>query len=171
MTEVIQHSDNTGMVYVGRKLGRENLLSYIHKFGIGEDTGIDLQGEVSGTLRDTWSDVDLATATFGQGISITPIQLITAVNAIANGGKLMKPYIVKKIITEDGREITIQPEEKRQVIKESTAKTMTWVMVNAVENGEAKWTKLPHYSVAGKTGTAQIPVFVSIIIILPPSAS
>jgi len=158
MTEVIQHSDNTGMVFVGRMLGKDNLLSYINKFGIGEDTGVDLQGEVSGTLRDTWSNVDLATATFGQGISVTPLQLITAVNTIADGGNLMKPYLVKQIITEEGKKIDIKPEVKRRVIKESTAKLMTWIMVNAVENGEAKWTKLPHYSIAGKTGTAQIPV-------------
>ena len=102
--------------------------------------------------------MDLATATFGQGISVTPLQLITAVNAIADGGNLMKPYLVKQIITEDGKKIDIKPEVKRRVIKESTAKLMTWIMVNAVENGEAKWTKLPHYSIAGKTGTAQIPV-------------
>ncbi|MGE5042313.1 MAG: peptidoglycan D,D-transpeptidase FtsI family protein [Candidatus Levyibacteriota bacterium] len=158
MTEVIQHSDNTGMVFVGRQLGKDNLLSYIRNFGIGEPTGVDLQGEGTGTLRDTWSDVDLATATFGQGISVTPLQLITAVNAIADGGNLMKPYVVKQIITEDGRKIDVQPTLEHRVIKESTAKLMTWIMVNAVEKGEAKWTKLPHYSIAGKTGTAQIPV-------------
>lgn len=158
MTEVIQHSDNTGMVFVGRQLGKDNLLSYIHNFGIGEPTGVDLQGEGSGTMRETWSDVDLATTTFGQGISVTPLQLVTAVNAIADGGNLMKPYVVKQIITEDGRKIDIHPQIERRVIKESTAKLMTWIMVNAVEKGEAKWTKLPHYSIAGKTGTAQIPV-------------
>lgn len=158
MTEVIQHSDNTGMVFVGKKLGKENLLSYLQRFGIGETTGIDLQGEVTGELRDTWSEVDLATTTFGQGISITPLQLITAVNAVANGGKLMRPYIVQKIVTPEGKVITIKPEEKRRVIKESTSKVMTWIMVNAVENGEAKWTKLKHYTIAGKTGTAQVPV-------------
>lgn len=158
MAEVIQHSDNTGMVFVGKKLGRDNLLTYMKNFGIGEDTGVDLQGEASGDLRDTWSDVDLATATFGQGISVTPLQLVSAVNTIANGGNLMKPYIVHEIIAADGRKIKIQPIIKRRVIKESTAKIMTWIMVNAVEKGEAKWTKLPHYSIAGKTGTAQIPV-------------
>lgn len=158
MTQVIQHSDNTGMVFAGRKLGKDNLLSYLAKFGIGQATDIDLQGEVPGPLRDIWREIDLATATFGQGISVTPIQLVTAVNAIANKGNLMQPQLVTQIITEDGKKIQIDPILKRRVIKESTSKVMTWMMVNAVENGEAKWTKLPHYSIAGKTGTAQIPV-------------
>lgn len=158
MTEVIQHSDNTGMVFAGRRLGRDNLLKYLEDFGIWDNTGVDLQGEVSAEKRDIWREIDLATASFGQGISITPLQLATAVNAIANGGKLMKPYLVQEIIEEDGNRIQIKPEVKKKVIKESTAKVMTWMMVNAVEKGEAKWTKLPNYSIAGKTGTAQIPV-------------
>lgn len=158
MTQVIQHSDNTGMVFVGRKLGQDNLLSYLKRFGIGSPTGIDLQGETSGEFRTEWHEIDYATMTFGQGISVTPIQLVTAVNAIANGGTLMKPYVVKKITTEDGRTINIKPQEEHRVIQEATSKVMTWMMVNAVEKGEAKWTKIPHYSIAGKTGTAQIPV-------------
>lgn len=158
MTEVIQHSDNTGMVFVERKMGEDNFLAYLTRFGIGSETGIDLQGEVPNPLRDTWREIDLATASFGQGISVTPIQLITAVNAIANGGKLMKPYVVQAITDENGKKVEIKPVKQRQVIKESTAKVMAWIMVNAVEKGEAQWTKLPHYSIAGKTGTAQIPV-------------
>ncbi len=158
VTEIIQHSDNTGMVFIGRKLGEDNLLSYIKRFGIGDTTGVDLQGEVTGQLRDSWSEIDLATATFGQGISITPLQLITAINSIANGGVLMKPYVVEKIYQPDGKAIPIKPQEKRRVIKESSAKVVTWIMVNAVDNGEAQWVKVPGYSIAGKTGTAQIPV-------------
>jgi cell division protein FtsI/penicillin-binding protein 2 len=160
MTDVIQHSDNTGMVFVGRKLGVNNLVSYLKNYGIDETTGIDLQGEVSGTMRpkDQWGAIDLATASFGQGISVTPIQLLTAVSAIANGGNLMRPYVVDKIITDDGKEIAIKPQVKRRVIKESTSQIMTWMMVNAVENGESKWTKIDGYKIAGKTGTAQIPV-------------
>lgn len=158
MTDVIQHSDNTGMVFVGRRLGEKNLLSYIKQFGIGDVTGVDLQGETSGELRTDWHDIDYATTTFGQGISVTPLQLITSVNSIANSGKLVKPYIVSKIITEDGKVIPMKTNSYKRVVKESTAKVVTWMMVNAVEKGEAKWTKLPHYSIAGKTGTAQIPV-------------
>jgi cell division protein FtsI (penicillin-binding protein 3) len=158
MTEVLQHSDNTGMVFVGKKLGENSFLKYLKGFGLGQDTGVDLQGEVSGDLRNIWREIDLATASFGQGISITPIQLITAVNALANGGKLMKPYLVDEIIEENGNKIKIKPEVERQVVKSSTSKVITWMMVNAVEKGEAKWAKIPNYSIAGKTGTAQIPV-------------
>ncbi len=160
MTEVIQHSDNTGMVFVAKKLGIDKMIKYLTDFGINDNTEIDLQGEISGSIRDRdlWYPIDLATSSFGQGISITPMQLIVAVNTIANGGNLMKPYVVSKIIKEDGKEVLIKPESKGRVIKESTAKVMTWVMVNAVEKGEAKWAKIPDYKFAGKTGTAQIPV-------------
>lgn len=160
MMDVIQHSDNTGMVFVSQKLGLDNMLSYLSQFGIGQETGIDLQGEVSGVLRDKeeWHKIDLATASFGQGISITPLQLLTGVNAIANDGKVMKPYIVDKVFTDTGNVITLKPEVKSQAISSTTSKIMTWVMVNAVEKGESKWTKIKGLRVAGKTGTAQIPV-------------
>jgi cell division protein FtsI/penicillin-binding protein 2 len=160
MTDVIMHSDNTGMVFVGNKLGVDGMLKYMEGFGIGDLTGIDIQGEGTGSIRSKkfWHPIDLATASFGQGISVTPLQLITGVNAIANGGKLMKPMVVDKIIAEDGRVIKIAPEEKLQVITDKTSKIITEMMVNAVENGEAKFAKIKDYKIAGKTGTAQIPV-------------
>lgn len=160
MAEVIQHSDNTGMVYVGKKLGLDNLTTYIKSFGIGQETQIDLEGEESARIRDKkdWYPIDLATASFGQGISVNPMQLLTAVSSIANGGNLIKPFVVSQIITEDGKKIDIKPQITRRVISEITAKIVTQMMVNAVENGEAKWTKLDNYKVAGKTGTAQIPI-------------
>ncbi|HRN96520.1 MAG TPA: penicillin-binding protein 2 [Candidatus Levybacteria bacterium] len=160
MTEVIQHSDNTGMVYVAQKLGQEKFIQYLDKFGIGSLTGIDVQGESSGIIRDreTWLPIDLATASFGQGISITPVQLVAAVNAIANEGKILKPHVVSSIMTEKGKTITIVPEVTSEPITKTTSEVMTWMMVNSVEKGESQWTKLPGYRVAGKTGTAQIPV-------------
>lgn len=160
MTEVIQHSDNTGMVFVARKLGIKKLVSYLEKFGIGQKTNIDLQGEATGVIRDEndWYPIDLATASFGQGISITPIQLLSGVNAIANDGIRMKPYVADKIIDEAGDVFETKPAQESKPIKSSTAKVMTAIMVNAVEKGESKWTKLKGYRVAGKTGTAQIPV-------------
>jgi cell division protein FtsI/penicillin-binding protein 2 len=160
MTEVIQHSDNTGMVYVARKLGQEKFVEYLERFGIGSLTGIDVQGESSGIIREksTWQPIDLATASFGQGISMTPIQLVTAVNSIANEGKLVKPYVVQNIKTERGNSITIEPEVINQPISKTTSEVIKWIMVNSVEKGESQWTKLPGYKVAGKTGTAQIPV-------------
>jgi cell division protein FtsI/penicillin-binding protein 2 len=160
MNEVIQHSDNTGMVFVGKKLGVDRFLSYADKFGMGKITGIDIQGETTEELRPAkkWHGIDLATASFGQGISVTPIQLITAVNSIANGGKLMRPTVVEKIITPDQKTIIIEPKVEGQPISSTTAKVVTWMMVNAVEKGEAQFAKIPNYNIAGKTGTAQIPV-------------
>lgn len=160
MTEVIQHSDNTGMVFVGRLLGLDRMLSYFEKFGIGDMTGIDLQGEVSPIIRpaDQWYPIDAATATFGQGITVTPIELLTAFSAIANNGKRMEPHIVAAVQTPDGDKIEIKPRVLSQPISPQAAKVMTEIMVNAVEKGDAKWAKPKGYRIAGKTGTAQIPV-------------
>lgn len=159
MTEVIQHSDNTGMVYVAQKLGLDRMLSYVQKFGIGELTGIDLQGEEQPQLRSHWYPIDLATAAFGQGITITPIELLTAFSAIANeAGNVMEPQVVKSVKTSDGQVIPIVPKIMSHPISAQTAKVMTEMLVNAVDNGEAKWTKLKGYRIAGKTGTASIPV-------------
>lgn len=160
MIEVIQHSDNTGMVFVGRKLGLDRMLSYFEKFGIGDTTGVDLEGEVEAAIRsrDEWYPIDQATATFGQGITVTPIELLTAFSAIANGGRRMEPHVVESIITPEGDRIAIPPKELSRPISEKTAKIMTEIMVNAVDKGEAKWAKPKGYRIAGKTGTAQIPV-------------
>ncbi len=159
MVEVIQHSDNVGMVFVGEKLGREKLVEYLEKFGLGRPTGIDLQEESSPPLRPKgeWKSIDLATASFGQGIAVTPLQMVRAVGAIANQGKLVKPFVVKKIIGE-GQTEEIPLKEGKQIIKAATARVMTEMMVNAVDNGEAKWAKPKGFRIAGKTGTAQIPV-------------
>jgi cell division protein FtsI/penicillin-binding protein 2 len=160
MNDVIVHSDNTGMVFVGKKIGVKNLISYFSRFGIGEPTGIDLQGENTGVIRDenSWYPIDLATASFGQGISLTPIQLVTAVNSIAAGGRLMRPYVVSEIQTDEGKTIPIKPKDQGKTVSKAAAQAVTSMMVNAVESGEAKWTKIKNYKIAGKTGTAQIPV-------------
>ncbi len=159
MTDVIIHSDNTGMVFTGRKLGLDKFYKYFQDFGFGQTTGLDLQDETAPDLRprQDWKEIDLATASFGQGIAVTPMQMIRAVAAIANGGKLMEPHIVKTI-TDQNQTFDIKPKVIRQVIKDSTAKIVTEMMVKAVEEGEAKWTRLKGFKVAGKTGTAQIPV-------------
>ncbi len=160
MTEVIQNSDNTGMVFVGQKLGIKRMNDYLRQFGLGENTGIDLQGEVSGKLRRevAWLPIDLATSSFGQGISITPIQLLAAASSIANGGYMNKPYVVERIIENDGGEIEVRVESRKKVLSSSASEVMKWMMVNAVENGDSKWVTLGNIAVAGKTGTAQIPV-------------
>ncbi len=160
MTDVIIHSDNTGMVFVGRKLGLDRMFNYFDKFGIGYMTGIDLQGEEQASIRpkDQWYPIDLGTATFGQGITVTPIELITAFTAIANGGKRMEPHVVAAIQTPEGDTISIPPKVLDTPISEKSAKLMTEMMVDAVDKGEAKFARLKGYRIAGKTGTAQIPV-------------
>jgi len=160
MTQVLERSSNVGMVWVASQLEKRNLLSYLRKFGFSQKSGIDLQEEFSPELRpeDEWREIDLATASFGQGIAVTPIQMVRAVAVIANDGMLVRPYMVKKIIKEDGRVEEIKPQIERKVIKPETAAVLTEMMVSAVENGEAKWVKPKGFRIAGKTGTAQIPV-------------
>jgi cell division protein FtsI/penicillin-binding protein 2 len=160
MIETIQHSDNTGMVFVAEKLGLDGMISYLGKFGIGDATGIDLQGEVSAFLRpkNQWYGVDLATTGFGQGISVTPIEILDSISAIANEGKRMEPHVVSGVENADGNVVTIPPKLIDTPINAETAKVMTEIMVNAVDKGEASWARLKGYRIAGKTGTASIPI-------------
>lgn len=159
MKDVIVHSDNTGMVFAAKRLGLDKFYSYVENFGFGKSTNIDLQDESSPELRSkkNWREIDLATASFGQGIAITPIQMVSAVSAIANGGFLMEPHVVK-IIKDDSKSYEIKPKVVRQVLKRSAADTIKGIMVAAVDEGEAKFFKIKGFRVAGKTGTAQIPV-------------
>ena len=160
MTQVLEKSSNPGMVFVARQLGKDKLFSYIQKFGFGEKTNIDLQEEVSPEIRplSRWKEIDLATASFGQGIAVTPIQMVKAVATLANGGILMEPHIVKKIINTDGKVNEIHPRKIAEILRPATSRMITEMMVSAVDKGEAKWAKPPGYRIAGKTGTAQIPV-------------
>jgi cell division protein FtsI/penicillin-binding protein 2 len=149
MNDTIVHSDNTGMVFVARKLGAEVFANYLVKYGFGKKTGIELQEEATGVIldKDQYKDIDLATNSFGQGIAVTPIQILSAANTIASGGYYLRPTIIESTI----------PEPKRVLEKEAVDQ-ITQVMINAVEFGEAKWAKPKGLTVAGKTGTAQIPV-------------
>lgn len=149
MNDVIVHSDNTGMVFAARKLGPEKFSDYLKKYGLGQKTGIELQEEVSGTIlsREQYKDIDLATNSFGQGIAITPIQMVSAANTIANKGNYVRPTILE--------ETTVK---NIPVLSKEAVDQITEVMINAVEEGEAKWAKPKGLTVAGKTGTAQIPV-------------
>jgi len=159
MTEVLVNSDNVGMSFIAGKIGKEKLYDYLDKFGIGKNTGIDLQGEISPKMRKrgSWNEVDLATASFGQGIAVTPIQMVTAVSAIANGGVLMQPQVVDRVeIGSWDDEIPVV--EKGRVIEEKTASEMIAMMEEAASKGESKWIGLKGFRVAGKTGTAQIPI-------------
>ncbi len=159
MTDVIVHSDNVGMVFIGKQIGRDSLVEYLKTFGIDQPTEIDLQGEASAKLREkkNWSEVDVATATFGQGIATTPIQLVRAVSAIANDGVMLVPQVVDKI-KKDSWEEDIKPSRGRNVISKKAADEVTSMMVQAASSGESKWTHRAGFGVAGKTGTAQIPI-------------
>ncbi len=160
MTEVIVESDNVGMSFVGQKMGADTLYNYLQKFGIGLVSGIDLQGESAPSLRKkgTWSNVDLDTASFGQGVAVTGIQMIRAVAAIANGGYLPNPHVVKQI-EGDGWEEKTDALAPKRIISQKAADEAAQMMVDAANLGEAKWTKIPGFdNVAAKTGTAQIPV-------------
>lgn len=154
--EIIVHSDNVGMVWTQQRLGGEKMLEYISKFGFGQKTGIDLQEEITPKLRSKWGDIDYATSSFGQGIAVTSIQMLAAVGALANKGELMEPHLVASVLGET--EVPIPPKSKGQVISEDAAARITALMVQAVEQGEAKWAAPKGYKVAGKTGTAQIAV-------------
>lgn len=160
MTKVLEKSSNVGMVFVANKLGREKMIGFLKRFGIGEVTGIDLEEEIAPELRPEreWRDIDLATASFGQGIAVTPVQMVRAVAVLANDGWLMEPHVVREIVDSRGKSVEIKPKKVRQVISAGTARVITEMMVAAVDNGEAKWAKPKGYRIAGKTGTAQIPV-------------
>ncbi|OGD56520.1 hypothetical protein A2V71_02495 [Candidatus Berkelbacteria bacterium RBG_13_40_8] len=159
MTQVLENSDNVAMVWVSELLGKDSMYKYLRDLGFGRKTGIELDTESTGEVKDVkqWSEAQRATISFGQGISVTPVQLLAATSAIANGGKLMQPYIVDKTIDFSGKEDVRQPKEVSRVMTEDTAKKVTEMMVSVVENGHGKKAAVSGYKVAGKTGTAQVP--------------
>lgn len=159
MPDIILHSDNIGMVFVSRQLGKTKMLNYIRRFGFGQLTGVDLQEESSPSLKpdDQWHDIDWATASFGQGVAVTRLQMLRAVSAIANLGKLPTPHLVTQIISQDTVKNLPDP-QPQQIISPSAASAVTQMMIRGVNNGEVRYYKPSGYLIAGKTGTAQIPV-------------
>ncbi|MBU1092266.1 penicillin-binding protein 2 [Patescibacteria group bacterium] len=157
MTQVLEKSLNTGAVFVVQKLGRQLFYKYLKDLGFDAITNVGLAGEVPASMRPfrEWPEMDLATMSFGQAIAVTPIQLVAAVGAIANQGKLMKPQIVEKIIYPDGA-VAFDPQIVRVVFKPQTAQLVSAMMVNVVEKGHGTQAGVVGYRVAGKTGTAQI---------------
>ena len=157
MTEVLEKSINTGAVFAERQLGNDLFLEYLEQFGFFESTEIDLQGEVFSENEEFKKgyEINFCTASFGQGIEITPIQLVRAFSAVANGGKLINPYVVSKIVR-DGKIIEIQPKISRNVVSQRTASQLTAMLVSVIENGFSKKAGISGYYVAGKTGTAQV---------------
>ena len=157
--QVVENSCNPGFVTIGQKLGKEKLFSYIDKFGFGKKTGIDLNGESKGIIfnLDRVGPVELATTAFGQGVSVTPIQQITAVSAAINGGILYKPYIVKSINEPETNSVILENKPKivRKVISEDTSNKVRYALESVVTNGTGRTAFIDGYRVGGKTGTAQ----------------
>lgn len=157
--EVLKYSSNIGAAKIGSRLGQERLYRNLRNFGFGERSGIDLPGEVGGYLRDRsqWFAVDLATISFGQGVSATAMQLGTALSAVANGGLLMKPYMVERISDENGNILQqFSPQVRRRVISEQTARTVANMMEGVTTaGGTGMSAAVEGFRVAGKTGTAQ----------------
>lgn len=154
------YSSNTGFIHIGQAEGVQTLYHYIHLFGMDRPTGIDLPGEGNSILFDPnhLNPVDFATMTFGQGLAVTPIQQVAEVGAVANGGYLMTPYVVQKIIAPDGRVIFARkPHIVRQVAPAAIMNEITNVMIQDVNQDPELMAYIPGYNVAGKTGTAQIP--------------
>ena len=158
--EVIQYSSNIGAAKVGDRLGRERYHQYLRAFGFGSRTGIELPGETAGILRpaESWARIDLATHSFGQGVSVTPVQMAVAFAAIANGGNVMRPFVVRRIVTPSGETVLEnEPAIVRRVIRPETAHLTIELLRRAVEEegGTGARARLDDFPVAGKTGTAQ----------------
>ena len=157
MTNVLEKSINTGAVFAETQLGEALFLNYIKKFGFFEKTGIDLPEVYSENEEfKKGYEINFATASFGQGIEMTPMQLARAYCAIANGGKLIKPYLAEKILENGTLLNEIEPEISSSIISSKTSRQLTAMLVSVVENGFAKSAKIPGYYIAGKTGTAQV---------------
>ncbi len=155
---IISKSSNIGSIKIAQQLGEQNFYNYIRKFGFGKKTGIDLPGESAGLLQNQsgWSGLSLASISFGHEIGVTPIQIATALSAIANGGNLVLPYITKAILKNGAVEKTFEPKIIRRVISEKTSRLMIEVLKNTVKNGTGIPAAVPGFETAGKTGTAQM---------------
>ena len=157
--QVLQNSCNPGFVQMGERLGKERLFSYLDMFGFGNKTGIDLNGEGKGIIfpLSKVGNVELATTAFGQGISVTPIQQITAISAVLNGGNLLRPYVLANVLEPETGNVMYQNKTKvvRKTISEETSKTMRYALETVVALGGGKAAYIDGYRIGGKTGTAQ----------------
>jgi len=159
MTQVLENSINTGAVFAEQTLDNKTYFNYIDRFGFISKTGIDLQGEVysRNDVLKNGPDIEFATASFGQGVELTPMQIAKGFCAIANGGKLVRPYIVERIV--NGKdEINTRPEISDSVVSQQTISQLDSMLINVVDKGFNGVAKIPGYYLAGKTGTAEVPL-------------
>lgn len=159
MTQALEESLNTGMIFAKNTIGNKKFSDYVERFGFGKKTGVEV-AENKGDLGNLKGNIDVNyhTASFGQGVNVTPIQMVQAYGAMANGGRMMKPYVVSARISENGKVEETKPQEIGQPITVQTASTISAMLVNVVENGHGKRAGVKGYYVAGKTGTAQVPL-------------
>lgn len=156
--DVIANSSNIGCAKVGQRLGADRLHAAISDFGFGKRTGIELPVEAPGMVRSrgSWAPIDVATASFGQGVAVTPLQLVAAISGIANRGEMMRPFIVRRVVDSSGRVIEERsPSLARRVVAPGVASTVAEMLVRVVENGTGGRARVPGFAVAGKTGTSQ----------------
>lgn len=159
MTAVLESSINTGVIFVEKLISNQKFFNYLNAFGFGNKTNIELTAELPGNinnLKNLKATLSFFTASFGQGITATPIQMLSAYSVLANGGKLMKPHIIDRIIASDGKEEKIEPEVVRQVVSKETSEALGKMLRSVVVNGHGKKADVPGYLVGGKTGTAQV---------------
>lgn len=157
MEEGLAKSDNTAMIFIAEKLGVDTFKEYLKKFKIGDQIGIDLQEDQTTPFPKDWGEVKLATTSFGQGIVANSMQMVRAINTIANDGVMMRPMIVQSVKnTTTGEEIIHEPTSEGRIVSSETAKTVTKMLVSAAQHGEAQWIASEKYPVAGKTGTSQV---------------
>lgn len=160
VTEILGYSLNTGTAWVNTQMGIDAFLEYVHRFGFGEATGIGIGEEASGSVKEpgdgAWSPSDLGTNAFGQGIAVTPLQMISAYTALVNDGEMMEPRLIRAVV-DNGRVATLEPAPAGQPIRPSTARIMQSMLAEAVEIG-MKRAQIDGYRVGGKTGTAQVPI-------------
>jgi len=160
MTDVLINSSNVGMTWVSGQLGADRLYEYYARFGLGEVTGVRLPGEVAGTMRTPrtpgWTRIDQATNAYGQGIAVTPLQLLQAESVFANEGRLVRPRFVRAIVGPGGIQ-ELEPQVVRQVVSAKTARTMLQMMVAVHEQAALKPYRVAGYHIAAKTGTADTP--------------
>ena len=156
---MLAHSSNIGAAKLAIQLGKDRFYQYIRRYGFGETTGISLPGEISGLVNPPyrWSELDITRVSMGQSVAVTPLQLVTAMSAVANGGILMKPILISEIDDADGRPVvTYSPVQVRRVISTDTSRKIVSALKDVVSrDGTAKDAAVPGFAVAGKTGTAQ----------------
>jgi len=159
VAQILQNSDNVGMVWLADQMGNDIMSNYIQKFGFGSKSGIDLTGEESGQVPKVknWRNINRATISFGQGVSVTPLQMVAAYGAIANNGRYIYPHLISNIVYNDGTEKEIKREEGNQIISSSTATELRAMLANDVLHYRSLGAKVQGFQVGAKTGTAQIP--------------